>query len=180
MILGSLGIIEIHTPVRDGAAKAKVERSFRTIKDTWLHGFDATSVTSLEQLNGLLAGYVRNRNLSFNRDIGETPMDRYVRHIARIRMVEDSQWLDECFQNRVVRKVNNDSTISIDSVSYDVPMEFIRMKVEVRYLPDDMKSAYILFDGKRYPIRQTNKVENAHTKRKQVIDYSKTGGENHV
>jgi hypothetical protein len=76
-ILGSLGIVEIHAPVRDGAAKAKVERSFRTIKDTWLNGFDPSGVDSLENLNRLLADYVRKRNNSFNRDINETPMESY-------------------------------------------------------------------------------------------------------
>lgn len=178
LILSSLGVVEIHTPVRDGAAKAKVERSFRTIKDTWLNGFNPADVSSIEQLNGLLADYVRMRNNSVNRDIGETPMQRYSRHVNRVRIPKSSQWLDECFMNRSLRKVNNDSTISIDSVSYDVPMQFISMKVEIRFLPDDMKNAYVLYDGKRYPIRATNKLDNARTKRKKCpsIDYSVSGG----
>ena len=182
MILGSLGIVEIHAPVRDGAAKAKVERSFRTVKDTWLNGFDPSEVESLEQLNRLLADYVRARNNTVNRDIGETPMERYSRHLDRIRFPRSREWLNECFMNRIIRKVNNDSTVSIDSVSYDVPMQFIRMKVEIRFLPDDMKNAYILFDGKRYPIRPTNKVENSRTKRENAfsIDYSMNGGTNDV
>jgi hypothetical protein len=118
------------------------------------------------------------RNTSFNRDIGETPMERYSRHLDRVTFSKSKEWLDECFMNRIIRKVNNDSTISIDSVSYDVPMQFIRMKVEVRFLPDDMKNAYILYDGVRYPIRPTNKVENSRTKRKNTIsiDYSANGG----
>lgn len=72
---------------------------------------------------------------------------------------------------------NNDSTISIDSVSYDVPMQFIRMKVEIRFLPDDMKNAYIPYEGRRYPIRPTNKVENSRSKRENTffIDYSVRG-----
>ena len=182
MILGSLGIVEIHAPVRDGAAKAKVERSFRTVKDTWLNGFDPSEVESLEQLNRLLADYVRVRNNTVNRDIGETPMERYSRHLDRIRFPRSREWLDECFMNRIIRKVNNDSTVSIDSVSYDVPMQFIRMKVEIRFLPDDMKNAYILFDGNRYPIRPTNKVENSRTKRENAfsIDYSMNGGTSDV
>lgn len=177
LILGSLGIIEIHAPVRDGAAKAKVERSFRTVKDTWLNGFDPSSVESLEQLNRLLADYVRMRNNSLNRDIGETPMERYSRHLDRIRFPKSREWLDECFMNRIIRRVNNDSTASIDTVSYDVPMQFIRMKVEIRFLPDDMKNAYILYEGRRYPIRPTNKVENSRTKRENgpSIDYSVKG-----
>jgi hypothetical protein len=56
------------------------------------------------------------------------------------------------------------------------------MKVEIRFLPDDMKNAYILYDGKRYPIRPTNKVENSRTKRENAfsIDYSMNGGTNDV
>jgi len=105
-------------------------------------------------------------------------MERYSLHINRIRFPKSREWLDECFMNRTIRKVNNDSTVSIDSVSYDVPMHFIRMKVEIRYLPDDMKNAYILHDGKCYYIRSTNKLENSRTKRENTpaIDYSMNGG----
>lgn len=148
------------------------------MKDTWLNGFDPSGIESLEQLNRMLADYIRMRNNSVNRGIGETPMERYSRHIERIRFPKSREWLDECFMNRMIRKVNNDSTISIDSVSYDVPMQFIRMKVEIRFLPDDMKNAYILYEGRRYPIRPTNKVENSHSKRENTfsIDYSVNGG----
>ena len=60
--------------------------------------------------------------------------------------------------NRVERRVNNDATISIDKIHYDVPMQFIRQKVEVRYLPDDMDNAYIYYEKIKYSIRKTNKV----------------------
>jgi transposase InsO family protein len=153
LICGSLGIVKLHTPVRDGASKAKVERSFRTVKETWLYGFDPSTVSSLDELNRLLAGYVRKRNTSVNHTIGETPIERYQKGIAHVRIPKSREWLDECFMNRVTRKVNLDSTISIGSVYYDVPMQFIRSKVEIRYLPDRMQEAYIFFDGKKYPIR---------------------------
>ena len=56
-------------------------------------------------------------------------------------------------------------------------MQFIAMKVEVRFLPVDMANAYILYEGQRYPIRATNKVENSRTKRNNppAIDYSMSG-----
>ena len=159
-----------------------MERSFRTIKDTWLNGFDSSGVNSLEELNRMLTDYVHRRNNSFNRDINGTPMERYSLHVDHIRFPKSKEWLDECFMNRIVRRVNNDSTVSIHSVSYDCPQQFIRMKVEVRFLPDDRKNAYILYDGKRYPIRETNRVENSKTKRNNTptIDYARTGGGDHV
>ena len=182
LICGSLGIIKIHTPVRDGASKAKVERSFRTIKDTWLYGFDAASVSSLEELNRLLQDYVRKRNTSFNRTIGTTPMERYQQGIGHVRIPKSQDWLDECFMNRITRKVNLDATVSIGAVYYDVPMEFIRSKVEIRFLPDRMQDAYIFFEGRHYPIRPTNRVENGRTKRNNIhaIDYSKMGDSTNV
>ena len=80
--------------------------------------------------------------------------------------------------NRVTRRVNRDATVSIDRVYYDVPMQFISSKVEIRFLPDDMSSAYILYEGGHYPIRQTDKNENCRTKRDNTmaIDYSRMGG----
>lgn len=182
LICGSLGIIKIHTPVRDGASKAKVERSFRTIKDTWLNGFDPSEVSSLEELNRLLTDYVRKRNTTFNRTIGATPMERYQRGINHVRLPKSQEWLDECFMNRITRKVNLDATVSIGSLYYDVPMQFIRSKVEIRYLPDRMQDAYIFFEGNHYPIRPTNRVENGRTKRNNThaIDYSKMGGPTNV
>ncbi|ATW28548.1 hypothetical protein DCMF_11385 [Candidatus Formimonas warabiya] len=182
LICGSLGIVKIHTPVRDGASKAKVERSFRTIKDTWLNGFDPSEVSSLEELNRLLADYVRKRNTSFNRTIGGTPMERYQQGIHHVRIPKSQDWLDECFMNRITRKVNLDATVSIGSLSFDVPMQFIRSKVEIRFLPDRMQDAYIFFEGHHYPIRPTNRVENGRTKRNNThaIDYSKMGGSSDV
>jgi putative transposase len=182
LICGSLGIIKLHTPIRDGASKAKIERSFRTIKDTWLNGFDPSSVSSIEELNRLLDDYVRKRNTTINRIISETPMERYQRGIKYVRIPPSREWLDECFMNRVTKKVYNDATVSIDSEFYDVPMQFIRSKVEIRYLPDRMEDAYIFFEGDKYPIRRTNRVENGKTKRnnKHAIDYSKMEGSTNV
>jgi hypothetical protein len=113
----------------------------------------------------LLADYVRKRNTTVNRTIGESPMERYQRGLCHVRIPKSKEWLDECFMNRVTRRVNLDSTISIDKLYYDVPMQFIRSKVELRFLPDKMQDAYIFFENKKYPIRQTKRTENGRTKR---------------
>ena len=105
-------------------------------------------------------------------------MERYQKTRPSIRMPQSREWLEECFLNRITRKVNKDSTVSIDRVSYDVPMQFISSKVEIRFLPDDMSSAFILYEGEHYPIRPTDKNENCRTKRDNMpsIDYSRLGG----
>ena len=179
MICVSLGILLLHTRIRDGASKGKVERHFRTLKERWLYTLDMESIQSLAQFNGMLKDYMRDYNTTFHRGIDTIPLERYQASKDHPRKPESRQWLDDCFYNRITRKVRKDSTISIDKVCYDVPMQFISAKVDVRYLPDDMTSAYILFDGEKFPIRQTSRNDNCHTRRNNppAIDYSKAGGE---
>ena len=179
MICVSLGILLLHTRVRDGASKGKVERHFRTLKERWLYTLDINKITSLSQFNGMLKDYMRDYNTTFHRGIDTIPLERYQASKDHPRKPESRQWLDDCFYNRITRKVRKDSTISIDKVCYDVPMQFISAKVEVRYLPDDMTSAYILFEGEKFPIRQTSRNDDCHTRRNNppAIDYSKAGGE---
>lgn len=179
MICVSLGILLLHTCVRDGASKGKVERHFRTLKERWLYTLDIAAISSLAQFNGLLRDYIRSYNITFHRGINGVPLDRYETSKAHPHKPESKQWLDDCFYNRITRKVHKDSTVTIDGVCYDVPMQFISAKVDIRFQPDDMTSAFILFDDQKFPIRQTNLNENCHTKRNNLpgIDYSKAGGE---
>ena len=156
MICVSLGISLIHTRVRDGASKGKSERQWRTMKSTWIHTIDTTKITSLDRFNEMLKDYVRNYNTSYHSGIDTTPMTRFQNTCQNVRHPLSREWLDECFYNRIFRKVRNDSTVSIFNVCYDVPMQFIKMKVEIRFLPDDMENAYILYENTKSPIRRTN------------------------
>ena len=174
LICGSVGCLKLHTPVRDGASKGKVERNFRTLRNRWLHALDPAQIQSLDEFNRLLASYIYQHNTTVHSSIKETPLDRFMRTRAHIRLPRSQEWLGECFQNRITRKVNNDSCITIDKVCYDAPQQFIGMRVEVRYLPGEMEDAYILYEGRHYPIPRTDKVANSRTRRDNLprIDYS--------
>lgn len=131
----------------------------------------------MDQLRGLYRGYIRQYNLKFHTGIQCTPMERYEKSEEGGYAVKSKEWLDECFLNRITRKVRKDSTVTIDNVLYDAPMECIGQKLEIRYVPSDMSTAFFLLpDGKHYPLRKTNKVENCHTPRKNntlALDYTK-------
>ena len=175
LICGSLGTLQLKTPVRDGASKGKIERNFRTLKNRWLYGLDTEQIRTLSEFNELLSTYIHQHNTTIHSSIKETPLDRFLRTRDHIRLPQSNRWLEECFHNRITRKVNNDSCISIDGVYYDAPPQFISMKVEIRYLPDAMDEAYILYEAKHYPLRRTDKVANSRTKRNNLpkINYSK-------
>lgn len=180
LILDSLAIVESHAPVRDGAAKGKVERNFRTLRSRWLSTLDVSQIHSLEEFNRLLAEYIRQHNTTVHSATGETPIDRFLRTKDHVRVPKSQEWLDECFTNRTNRKVNNDSCLTIDGVWYDAPPQFIGMKVEVRFIPENMENAYILYGGERFPISRTDKESNAKTKRNSSlpsIQYASEGGE---
>jgi len=184
LVCGSIGTVKLHTPVRDGSAKGKVERNFRTLRDRWLNGLDTSTITSLEAFNELLNDYIRQHNTTVHSAIKETPMDRFIRTKGQTKVPKSHEWLDEAFHNRLDRKVNNDACISINKTYYDAPQQFIGMKVQVRFLPGAMDDAYILYDNKRYPIIRTDKTANSRTKRNNPhdnLDYSKRKvGINHV
>ena len=182
LICGSVGTVLLHTRVRDGASKAKVERHFRTLKERWLYTLDVASISSLAEFNSLLKDYMRSYNTTFHTGTGCTPFSRYQDTKSHSRTPQSREWLEECFLNRIARKVNKDSTVSIDKTSFDVPMQFISMKVDIRYQPSDMDTAYILYEGKHSPLLRTDKNANCHTKRNNAptIDYSKLGGKSDV
>lgn len=180
LICGSIGTVLLHTKVRDGASKAKIERFWRTTKERWLYGLDIESISSLEEFNILFTEYLRSYNTTLHTGINCTPFERYQDSVKSVQAPKSREWLDECFLNRITRKVRKDATISIKTVTYDAPMQFIDQKVEIRFRPGEMDSAFILFEGKHYPLRLTDKNENCHTKRQNgpSIDYSKIGGTN--
>ena len=178
MICGSIGTVLLHTKVRDGASKAKIERFWRTTKERWLYGIDVASVHSLDEFNALFQEYLRSYNTTVHSSIGCSPFERYQASEKRVQTPKSREWLDECFLNRLYRKVRKDATVSIDKASYDAPMQFIDQTVEIRFRPGEMDSAFILYEGARFPLRLTDKNENCRTKRQNgpAIDYSKLGG----
>lgn len=165
LICGQLGCVLIHTPVRDGASKGKVERNFRTLRSRFLNTLDPARLSGIEELNRLLADYIRRHNTSVHSATGMTPYQRYMQDLSQVRMPENRQWLEECFLHRIKRKVRNDATVLIDQELYDVPMQFIRSTVEIRYRPGEQDSAFVYDNGTAYPIRLTDKAANAKAKR---------------
>lgn len=178
LICGAIGTVLLHTKVRDGASKAKIERFWRTTKERWLYGLDMETIHSLKEFNTLFREYIRTYNTTFHSGIGCEPIERYRATRGQARSPKSHEWLDECFLNRITRKVRKDATVSIDKFSYDAPMQFIGQTVEIRFRPNDMGSAVISTEDGQFPLRQTDKNENCRTKRNNTaaIDYSKLGG----
>ena len=174
-ICGSVGIHLIHAPVRDGASKGKVERAFRVLRSRWLDGLDTKQIRSLQEFDIELTEAVRLHNLTINSNTKQTPMERYLASRNRISEPTSRNWLDEAFMNRIRRRVRSDSTISVQNVQLDVPMQFINQTVDVRFLPDAIHEAYILDGGIHFPLKPTDRQANSRVKRNSgpTVDYTK-------
>ena len=132
----------------------------------------------MKQFNSLLSDYIRKHNLTFHTGINETPMDRYLRTKNYIRIPRSREWLDNAFYNRISRKVRKDSVVKINETEYDVPAQFAGMNVEIRYNPNHMEDAYLLYNGEHFPIHRTDRVANSTMRRNNppvTIDYSGSG-----
>ena len=176
-ICSDIGTVLLHPPVRDAAAKGKIERVFRSVKERWLYGIDTSKIKSLEEFNAMLIEHIRKYNLLIHSITGSAPMDRFFNTRGRIGAPPSRDWLDDKFMNRLKRKVGGDSTIKLENTLWDAPMQFIGYTVEVRFTPGG-DSAYIVCDGTRYPLCKTDKAANARTRRANLpaIDYSQIGG----
>ena len=178
LICGTIGTVIIHLKPRDGAGKGKIERFWRRAKEQLLFGLDISSESSLEQFNSIFADFIHKYNHSFHTGIDGKPYERFENSSGSIRYPESEEWLKMSFLNRETRKVKGDATITIDKIQYDCPQQFIGNKVEVRFVPHDMSTAFIYSNGKKYPIHRTNKVENSKVRRATIgltLDYSKGG-----
>ena len=93
-ICGSVGTVLLHTPVRDGASKGKVERNFRTLKERWLYGLDVSQIQGLKEFNRLLSEYIRRHNTTKHGSTGQSPLERYMATNGRIRRPQSREWLE--------------------------------------------------------------------------------------
>jgi len=154
-----------YTPIQ----KAKIERWFRTLRDSWMSTLDMRDFRSLDELRGSLFAYVQEYNNRPHSSLGgKSPADRFFSESDRIRRL-DQDTIDRSFLLEIERRVSADNVIVIDQVEYEVDPRFSRQRIRLRYSPD-MKEIYAVeADGKTLtPIRLLNKQENALIKREKV------------
>lgn len=180
LICAKAGIHCAHAPVRDGAAKGKVERFNRTLKDGWLRETDWESFESLEDAEKSFSAFLYPQYI--NKPHSSLPENEEGRHLTpRERFLRDSELLihlpeeelDWIFVCRYERKVKTDSTVSLHNICYEVPSEYIKEKVEIYLDPCGIQPVCMEDPetGERIEIKEADRIENAHSGRKKRITY---------
>jgi transposase InsO family protein len=131
-ICARIGTLLCHAPVGDGAAKGKIERLFRTIRDQFL--LRKLDLSSIGALNEQFYQWVENEyNGRVHSTLQMKPIDRFGLDLERIRFLDPTIANEELFffeQDRTVRK---DNTFSVLSTRYECPRDLSDRKVQVRF-----------------------------------------------
>ena len=133
LICARLGIVLIHTPVRDGAAKGKIERFFRTVRDQFLVR-DLSHIHDLRQLNVEFTRWVEDTYHDREHStLGMKPIDRFGLDLKHVRHLADNPFSEELFLLESTRKVRADNTFSYDSLRYEAPRDQRNTTITIRH-----------------------------------------------
>jgi len=132
LVCARLGIILSHTPVRDGAAKGKIERFFRTVRESFL--IRQLDLSSLEALNRQFINWVEDEyNSQPHSTIQMKPIDRFGLDLSRIKFLPPSEVNDELFFIEDKRNVKADNTFPFNNIRYEAPADFRNKEIQIRY-----------------------------------------------
>ncbi len=132
LICARVGCILRHTAVRDAAAKGKIERFFRRVRDQFL--VRQLDLSSLEALNRQFTQWVENDyNGTAHDALGMKPIDRFGIDLARVRFLPPSEHSDELFYAEADRKVKKDNTFSFASRRYETPVDLRDKEIQLRH-----------------------------------------------
>ena len=131
-VCARLGTLLCHAPVRDGAAKGKVERFFRTVRMQFLSR--ALDLSSTDALNRAFTSWVEDHyHLALHPTLQMKPIDRFGLDLGRIRFLPPGDVSDELFFVEETRKVAKDNTFSLHTVRFEAPRDLRGRTVGVRY-----------------------------------------------
>ncbi len=131
-ICARVGCLLHHTPVRDGAAKGKVERFFRTVRDQFLSR--SLDLSSIDALNRQFTHWVEEQyNAQTHSVLQMTPLDRFALDRSRVRYLPPNQANDEMFFVEEDRHVRADNTFSFKSIRYEAPRHLPDRTIQIRF-----------------------------------------------
>jgi transposase InsO family protein len=160
-VCARLGCLLCHAPIRDGAAKGKVERFFRTVRDKFL--IQNLDLSSVETLNRQFTVWVEeDYNDQLHATLQMKPIDRFGLDLARIRFLTPSDVHDELFWVEQDRSVLADNTFSLRRLRFECPRDLRNRKVQVRFdRKKHMPRVVVFYKGERMgEARLLDRVQN--------------------
>lgn len=174
IICASCGMELIYTKPYSPQSKAKIERWFHTMKETWMRGINWADIKDIDELNDMLNDFINEYNNKVhsslsNNGINISPRERWFKDQEQIRKIDNNQ-IDEYFLHTAYPTIRADSIAHIKKVEYEVPTKYIGKKVTVKYDFQDRSKAWIYDNGKKVEaIHIVDKIANSKIKRKETL-----------
>ena len=148
-VCARVGCLLCHAPVRDGAAKGKVERFFRTVRDKFL--IRRLDLSSVDALNREFSVWVENdyNDHHHHSALQMKPIDRFGFDLSRIRFLPPNEVNDELFWVEHDRTVLADNTFSVQRLRLECPRDLRSRKVQVRFDRKHLTRIAVFCKGER-------------------------------
>lgn len=174
IICASCGMELIYTKPYSPQSKAKIERWFHTMKETWMRGINWGDIKDIDELNDMLNDFINEYNNKvhsslINNGVNISPRERWFKDQNQIKKIDNNQ-IDEYFLHTAYPTIRADSIAHIKKVEYEVPTKYIGKKVTVKYDFQDRSKAWIYDNGKKVEaIHIVDKIANSKIKRKETL-----------
>jgi len=147
-ICARLGIILSHAPVRDGAAKGKIERFFKNVRESFL--VRQLDLSCLAALNEQFTVWVEEEyHTRVHSTLQMRPIDRFGLDLARLRFLPPNEANDELFYDEAVRRVKKDNTFSFGGRRLEAPRDLRGRQVELRFDPQRQGRVIVFYKDQR-------------------------------
>ena len=152
-ITAALQIHLIHAKPYSPQGKGKIERFFRTVRESFLSGIALPELEythqPLMELNERLSIWLMDRyHLKSHSGTAEAPLERFKNGIEMVRPAPDR--LDDYFRMVVIRTVTRDRVIHLNGKLYETPVDLTGERIELLYHPDGSPDIEARFKGKSY------------------------------
>ena len=174
IICANCGMELIYTKPYSPQSKAKIERWFHTMKETWMRGINWEDIKSLDELNDMLNDFINEYNNKTHSSLKDgdrniSPKERWFKNQDKIRKIDNNQ-IDEYFLHTAYPTIRSDSVAHIKNLEYEVPTKYIGKKITVKYDFSDRTKAWIYDNGKKIEtIKIVDKIANSKIKRKETM-----------
>jgi transposase InsO family protein len=145
-ITAALGIALCHSRPYTPQGRGKIERWFKTIRDSFLPL--ATEITSLSALNEQLDCWVDAYNNRPHGTTKESPFDRYRKNMSCVRPAPTR--IIDYFRMIEFRKVKKDRTFSLRGKVFEAPVVLIDKRVELKFQDEEAEAIEVFFDNRSF------------------------------
>jgi transposase InsO family protein len=162
-----LGIQSIHSRPYQPQGRAKLERWFLTVRQSFLPRLDLPRL-DLDGMNRLLWGWIEGEyHVRPHHGLeGMSAMERWMGPESSIRPLPLDVDLEQLFLDSTVRRVCKDGTLTIAGKRYEAGPDWIGRKVVIRFNPYDLRQVYLEpQNGALLPLFLVDLVGNCHVRR---------------